>query len=267
MFHNVDMPGSPSPGPDGAQSIRRVVSILRILASGQESGVRVADITWESQLKRSTVHRMLRVLVDEGLAEQDPTTRRYNLGREASLLGLARRGMFPIRAAADPYLRALSQKVGDSVFLTLRSGLDSICVDRRSGTYPIQVLSVEVGARRPLGVGVGGVVLLGCLPADEATKITSTNARRLAAEGLSVDVVMERVARMQERGYAYTDAGVVPGTRAVSVPVLDASGGALAAISVSTIAARMPPARMRWIVAQLGEQAASISKAVLRSRR
>ncbi|MEO8754827.1 MAG: IclR family transcriptional regulator [Casimicrobiaceae bacterium] len=258
---------APSDPVEGAQSIRRVVSILRILASGQESGVRVADIVLQTQLKRSTIHRMLRVLVDEGLAEQDADTRRYGLGREATLLGLARRGMFPIRGIADPFLRALAKDLGDSVFLTVRSGADSICVDRKTGTYPIQVLSVEIGARRPLGVGVGGVVLLGCLPSDETAAIVAQNARRLEAYGLTAARVTERVERMRERGYAYTEAGVVPGTRAVSVPVRGPNGAALAAISVSTVTARLPLARARLIVGRMREQAGLMSRAAGKARR
>ena len=139
----------------GAQSIRRGLRILRILAIGQEQGVRLTDIVRESGLSRPTAHRILRVLVDEGAVEQDASTRRYMIGQEVSLLGLARTRRFPIRSVADPFLRALAEEVGDTVFLTLRSGHDSICVDRKVGAYPVKVLSIEVGARRPLGVGVG----------------------------------------------------------------------------------------------------------------
>ena len=34
---------------------------------------------------------------------------------------------------------------GDTVFLTIRNGFDSICVDRKTGSYPVKVLSIEVG--------------------------------------------------------------------------------------------------------------------------
>ena len=72
--------------------------MLRLLAAGQEMGVRLTDLAANSGLKRATLHRILRVLVEEGAVEQDPETRHYLIGPEVSLFGLARMGRFPIRA-------------------------------------------------------------------------------------------------------------------------------------------------------------------------
>ena len=152
----------------GAQSIRRAMAVLRILAVGQEHGVRLTDIVEETGLNRPTVHRILRVLLEEGAVEQDPQTRKYLIGQEVSLLALARTARTPVRAVAEPYLHHIAEKAGDTVFLTIRSGFDSICVDRRTGNYPVKVLSIEIGARRPLGLGVGGLVLLAFLPRAES---------------------------------------------------------------------------------------------------
>jgi DNA-binding IclR family transcriptional regulator len=243
----------------GAQSIRRALRVLRILAAGQEQGVRLTDIVDEARLTRPTVHRILGVLIEEQAVEQDPATRRYMIGQEVSLLGLARTARFPIRAVADPYLRHLSEQVGDTIFLTIRSGVDSICVDRKLGTYPVKVMSIEVGARRPLGVGVGGLALLAFLPEKECAAIIKSNAQRLAQHALSAGKLQERVRATRARGYAYTPVGVMRGTSALSVPVLDKSGEPVAAISVAAIASRMPQQRVAELVSLLGEQARTIS--------
>lgn len=250
----------------GAQSIRRAVKLLRILAAGQEHGVRLTDVAAESGLNRPTVHRMLRVLAEEGAVEQDPATRRYLVGQEVSLLGLARTARFPIRALADPYLRHVCEQCGDTVFLTIRSGFDSICVDRKLGAYPIQVLSIEVGARRPLGVGVAGLVLLSLLPADEAAAIVRANEARLAQHRLSAARLAERMRVTRARGHAYAEAGVARGTRALSVPVFDARGQAVAAISIAAMADRLAPSRLPGLVDLIRGQAALISRRIAQTR-
>lgn len=247
----------------GAQSVRRALKVLRILAAGQEHGVRLTDIALESGLNRPTVHRILRVLAEEGAVEQDPETRRYLVGQEVSLLGLARSRRFPIRAIADPYLCHLSEQVGDTVFLTIRSGFDSICVDRKTGSYPIKVLALDVGARRPLGAGVAGVMLLACLPDEEVTAVVSANVQRLAHFELTAAKLMERVRAARAKGYAYTDAGLVKGTRAVAVAVLNLKGEPLAAISIAAIAGRLAPSRLPGVVALMKEQAAFIRRRVI----
>lgn len=73
---------------------------------------------------------------------------RYVIGRQVSELALARQSRSPLLVAAEPYLAKVSAQLGDTLFLTVRTGLDTLCVARRIGSYPIQVLSIEVGARR-----------------------------------------------------------------------------------------------------------------------
>ena len=243
----------------GAQSVRRAVAVLRILARGQERGVRLADIVDESGLTRPTAHRLLRVLLEEGAVEQDSGSRRYMIGAEVSLLGLARTARFPVRAVADPYLRHLADAVGDAVFLTIRNGFDSICIDRKTGDYPIKVLALEVGARRPLGVGVGGVVLLAGLEPAEATDVIRANVQRLEAYDLTGQRLTDQVRMARARGYAYTETGLVKGSRAVAVPVAAPDGSTIAAISVAAVADRITAARLPGLVDAMREQAARVA--------
>lgn len=254
----------------GAQSVRRAVAVLRILARGQERGARLTDIVGESGLTRATAHRLLRVLVEEGAVEQDIASRRYMIGAEVSLLGLARTARFPVRAVADPYLRHLADAVGDTVFLTIRNGFDSICIDRKTGDYPIKVLALEVGARRPLGVGVAGVVLLAGIDPGEATEVIRANEQRLRGYNVSGARLAEQVRAARGRGYAYSEQGLVKGSRAVAVPVAGPDGTPVAAISVAAIADRIAPARLPGLVEAMHEQAAHIAKrlaAIARARK
>lgn len=242
----------------GAQSVRRALAVLRVLATGQELGVRLTDVVSHTGLNRPTVHRILRVLVEEGAVEQDAATRRYLIGGEVSLLGLARSMRFPIRAIAEPHLRHLSEVLGDTAFLTIRNGADSICIDRRAGSFPVKVLSIEVGARRPLGVGVSGLVLLAALPAEEAAEVVQRNARRLQALRIDPVELLERALRTRQQGYAYAAKGVVAGSRALAVPVCLANGRTVAGLAIATITERLPAERVPVVVAQMQERAALI---------
>ena len=110
--------------PAGAQTVRRALALLRLVATGQEAGVRLTDLVEMSGLSRPTVHRLLQVLADEGAVERELRSRRYRIGPELLLLGLARTAGVPIRAAAEPFLRDLARAVGDTVFLTVRHDAD-----------------------------------------------------------------------------------------------------------------------------------------------
>lgn len=249
----------PSEKVGGAQSVRRAVAILRVLAAGQEHGVRLTDIVELSGISRPTVHRILQVLIQEGAVEQDVATRRYMVGPEISLLGLSRVARLPVKSIAEPYLRHIAEQTGDTVFLTIRSGFDSICVDRKIGSYPVKVLSIEVGARRPLGISAAGQVLLAFAHEEDAEEVLIGNEQRIAMHQLSLDEVRSRINTTRSAGYAYALTGVVPGTRAVAVPV-SSNKQVIAAITVSAMAERLTPERLAIVVPLMQLQAAQIAK-------
>lgn len=66
------------------------------------------------------------------------------------------------------------------------------------------------------------------------------------------------VARAQGFTYAPNPNGIVRGTRAVAVAVLDPAGSAIAAISIAGMANRLTAARLPQIICLLQEQTASL---------
>jgi DNA-binding IclR family transcriptional regulator len=244
---------------EGTQSIRRAIAVLRTVASGQDRGVRLADIAAQLGLARSTVHRMLGVLLEEGVVERDTSTGLYLIGSEVPLLGLARRARFPLRAIAEPHLRYLAQALGDTTFLTIRKDADSIMIERYAGVSPVKVLSIEVGARRPLGVGASGLVLLGSLPAEDATEIVNRNSRRLQRAGIEPADLLERARIAEIQGYAYARVGLMANSRALALPVRLADGRAIAAIGIVTITKRLPDERVSELVEVIRARACAIA--------
>lgn len=255
-----------SEGPAGAQTVRRALALLRLVASGQETGVRLTDLAEMSGLSRPTVHRLLQVLLAEGAVERGAGSRSYRIGPEMLLLGLARAGGVPVRAAADPYLRDLAQAVGDTVFLTVRHGADSVCVARHLGHHPIQVLSIEVGVRRPLGASVSGVVLLAAMGEADRIQLLQSNLPRLERLGLTLAEVRLRVEAARRDGFAHSPRGVVAGTSALAVAVHDEHDQAVAVISISALAERLQTRRKLEVVEQMRQCAARISHRLLEQR-
>lgn len=244
----------------GVQSIQRTMAVLRLVACGMEQGVRISDIAAMSGLSHSTVHRLLKVLVQESAVEQDPQTRRYRIGPEMSLLGLARTNRFPIKTIAQPYLHALVEQIGDVAFLSVRHGADSVCIGRTLGHHAIQVLSIEEGTRRPLGASVSGVVLLAGMEQDLSERITQSNAVRLERSGFLASAVLDKVRAARQAGFVYAQDGVMPGTSAVAVPVRDPRGQVVAAISVAALSTRLDRKRMPAVRSCMLEQSSMITR-------
>ena len=233
----------------GTQSIQRAVGVLRFIASSGPAP-RLGEIAAGVGIDLGTAHRIVNGLCYQGLVQRQAQTRRYQLGRLVYELGLAAAPDFPLRDLCRPALDRLAQRTGDSIFLLARSGNDLVCLERVEGGFPIQTHTLDVGARRPLGAGAGGLALLMALPPAEIDSVLSANAARyLAWERLSVGRLKELITMGQPSGVAVNDGELLSGVAAIgrAFRTARAIGGtrepSLAAISIASIGSRLQGAR------------------------
>ncbi|UUZ66013.1 helix-turn-helix domain-containing protein [Polaromonas sp. P1-6] len=152
--------------------------MLRVVASRGRRGMRVGEIVATSGLPEATCFRMLRRLEIEGLVEREPHTKKYFLGPLLHELGLLARLRYRLSELCDGALHRLADVTQDTVYLSERSGLEAVCTNRALGDYPIKSLALDIGIRRPLGVGSGGLAILCALPPADAEAIVLANAHR-----------------------------------------------------------------------------------------
>jgi DNA-binding IclR family transcriptional regulator len=232
----------------GAQSIRRTIALLHMIAKYNDHGVNLSKIARKVGLPTTTVHRILAVLVEEGLVAFDPGTKLYHLGIVLFTFGIAAH-QFAIRDQFHSTLERIAQKTGDTAYLVMRSGIDVLCVDRVIGSYPIQVLTFEIGERRPLGIGGGSIALLASLPDDQAEAIITANASRYSSfKKKTPGDVRRMVSQCRRLGYGLSVRNVNPDMIGVGVPILNQQGQVIAAVSVAGIAKRMGPSRQKEII-------------------
>lgn len=229
----------------GTQVVQRVALLLRLITANHRHGMRLVDLARASGIERPTAHRLLQALIAERLVLQAHASKLYHLGPALYEMGLAAAPSMPLRDLCHPHLLSIAEATGDTVFLTVRSGFDGVCVDRVEGAYPIKVFVLDVGRRRPLQVGGGGLAILSALPDDEVARIGAANAPALAEHypRHSDADLRRRLQQARRQGYAVKDVLEIDGVRSVAVPVRDPRGLSLAAISVATLASRLDAAR------------------------
>jgi DNA-binding IclR family transcriptional regulator len=244
----------------GTQSIERALLLLREIAAHNRGGSRLLDLATRTGLQRPTVHRMLKCLAVEGMVQQDADTHRYFLGPMVFELGLTAGPRFNLREICQPAMTRIAEATGDTVFLTQRSGLDAVCLDRHEGTFPIKTFTLEIGMRRPLGVGIGSLAILSGLPEEEIRNIINANAPRLPEHGLTPGGLLAQVKRVQKMGYAVRETPSLAGVRAVGLALHNQSGVPFAALSISAISSRMSDKRVAEVAGLLRNEARLIEK-------
>lgn len=249
--------------PWGTQSIHRAVTVLRELSSHGQRGSRLVEIAEALRLERPTAHRILKGLIAQGMVTQVADTKCYRLGHVVYELGLAASPHFNLKEVCQPTLARIAQRTEDSVFLMVRSGLDAVCIDRLEGSYPIQARTLDIGGRRPLGCGAGGLALLLEMPDDEIERVIATNAPRFGSSGrMTADRMRNAVRRSRKAGYAINEEDVLSGVSAIGVAVRPRQGQAYAALSIAGISSRFEGERRDELASLLIKEARALEKKV-----
>ncbi|MFM5923499.1 MAG: IclR family transcriptional regulator [Novosphingobium sp.] len=249
------------------QGIERVAAILRVLAKRSRFGSRLTDVADETGLNKSTVHRLLASLVAQKLVEVEERNGLFYLGFDMLSLSANAADRFGLVTLARESVNWLERRTGDTVFLSVRSGHESVCVDRASGAFPIKVLTLAVGDRRPLGVGAGSLALLSGLDDQEIEAAIGQNAPVLKHYGdYDADILRNMVDRTRSEGYAFNPGQIVTGMQAIGVAVPRPSGSPFVALSIAAITERMTEMRrlellddMRVAATQIGDRLAEIA--------
>ena len=229
----------------GAQTLRRGLSIVRLLTQVGPGGLRMGEIGRKLALNKATAVRLTLTLVEEGFVVQDRATGRYRLGPEAFAAGLAAEPNYELQRAFAPTLRALAAESGDTVFFTVLHGYESICLSRDEGDFPIRNQLIKPGDRWPLGVGAGSCAILAALSDAEIDDVLRLN-QAFRAERFprcTDDVIRRLVADTRVVGYCMQPGLVLEDSWAVGAVVRDRHDQPVASISIAAIRSRLGVAR------------------------
>lgn len=244
------------------RSVERAAAIVQAIADGGKAGSRLTDVAVATGLSKTTTHRLLGTLCNLGWVELDEQNATYVLGYPLVALGLAASDRHGFLNLASPHLLRLAELTGDTVYLTVKAGAQAVCIDRVLGTFPIRAVTTNIGERRVLGSCAGSLALLAWADPDEVERLlVSLPSVELAAGRVPDPAELPMlIQRARVRGYTQTPAMLVPGAQGLGVPVLSATGTAIAAFSVDAIAARLSEPRRSQVAAWMKREAAVLSQ-------
>lgn len=252
---------NPNEALPGTQSIQRATLILKEISTYGRNGIRLVDIANAMQLERPTVHRIMRGLMSQGMVVQDAKTKTYRLGPVIYELGLAATPYYNLREICQPTLQNLANRTGDSVFLIVRSGMDGVCIDSLEGDFIIKTRTLDIGGRRPLGAGAGGLALLLQLSDEEIEHVIATNTPRFPLFGSLTEARLRKAIELSRKvGYAVNDEDVLPGVAAIGAPIINPNGTCYAALSIAGITSRLQEPRRDQMAKLLLKETRALSR-------
>jgi DNA-binding IclR family transcriptional regulator len=217
--------------PSNIQVIDRAAALLDSLAQHGQASLK--QLAADTGLHSSTAFRILASLQQHGWVTRDGHGA-YQLG-SGLMRFAARAGQgIDLKQAAGPIMAALRDQTGETVNLTVREGDEVIYVERAISRRLMRVEQV-IGSRAPLHVTAVGKLLLG----EETAESCREYARRTGLPAYTDNTItapqalVEAVKQASVRGYAFDDEEAELGVGCIGVLVRDASGRAVAGLSIS----------------------------------
>jgi DNA-binding IclR family transcriptional regulator len=223
----------------GATTIDRGAQLLTLVIEADEPRA-LGDLAADAGLPKSTASRLLGALERNGLVEQEGRRGAFRAG--PVLARFAGRG-FSVRRlveAGERPMAALSEATGETINVAIATpdGVEHVAqVESRHflGT------SDWVGRRVPYHCTANGKVLLAYAAADARPGQLEALTSKTITEPVQLGRELETVRR---EGFATAVDELELGLSAVAAPVLDESGRAVAALSVSGPTLRLSPLRV-----------------------
>lgn len=216
--------------------MRRGLEVLLALGSdaaveqGSLGVTRIAELLGR---EKSQVSRALKTLAEVGLVERDADTLEYRLGWRVFALATVA-GEQRILDAGRPVLQELSREFGESAYISVRQGAESLTVLAESAAARVQSAG-WVGRTTPLYCTAVGRALLLDEDDDQVRAILAglpmtPVAPRTAA---SADAFLQRLDEARAVGYAIACDEVEAGLLSVAAPIRDPQGRIAAVVNVA----------------------------------
>ncbi len=242
----------------GVKSARRAVQLIETFAA-RPGWLTFADLHELTGIPRSSLHGLVRTLVDAGWLDGDAASAGYRLGVRALTSGTAYLDHDP----AVPYVTHALEQVRDTTGCTAhyarRFGRDVVYLETRESRNST-LLTSRVGRTLPAhATALGKVLLAELVDAELQTLLPARLAARTEHTLTSRDALLAQCRHIREQGFATEDEEGTLGVRCVAV-ALGYRIPATDAISASMPAGRVGHAEAEQVARALVTAGAELTR-------
>ena len=215
------------------QALERALDILDCFTF-QNREMSLSNVVKRTGLNKTTAKRLISNLTDRGYLQQDPETKRYQLGLRLFELGGIVFSSFSLRKAAGYPMTHLQNATGATVLLGVNMDDQLVYVDKREGHGMLRIAS-DIGWRRPLHYGMLGMVLMAYLSLKDAKSILRKYPLDAHTRFSITDqeVFSLRLEKIRKEGYVIEREEAVEKIVGIAAPIRDYSRRVIAALGIA----------------------------------
>lgn len=220
-------------------SLSRGLQIIEILADGRDAQPLI-KIALKTGLSKSSTHRLLTILVQEGFVIQDGDSSHYHLSLKLLSLSSNLIAGLGLDQLVRPLLEKLSQATKQTVHLALWDSSVAVYAQKVDPPSYIRMYSQE--GKRVLMYCTGlGKAILAFLPEERAKEVLAVEKlkRHTPNTITKSTALLEDLSLIRSCGYALDEEEHEEGIRCLAAPLLDRQNNVLGSVSITTLAFRV----------------------------
>ncbi len=214
------------------KAAHKLFTILETLCINGAQGI--SELSSQLNLGKSSVHRLLSVLIQNGYVGKNLENKRYFATLKLFEIGARVRGRIRLIAIARPYMEKMGKQFHETINLAFLDLDEVVYVDKVESAETLR-MDLGIGRRVPAYCTALGKVFLADLPETEIkayldrTKLVPRTDRTITSR----TKLAKHLESIRKDGYAMDDRELDIGIRCVAAPVHDHSGRVTAAISIA----------------------------------
>ena len=212
-------------------------------------------------IPKSTVHRLIKVMVDANVLLREAGPKSYSSGARLSSMIVGVMGRSTLQDKRRVILKWLVDQIGETCNFTTMASTDLLYVDRVEAEWPLN-LTLQPGSKIPIHCTASGKMFLSRIPARLRRRILyGAPLERFTPKTVTDPMQLEKeLARIRKTKISTDDEGFLAGLIAVAVPVYGRDRRIIATVSVHAPTARMSLARAVEHVPLLKRAAADLGR-------
>lgn len=214
----------------GDSVTERVVRVLETFTS-ERTVQTAAEIGRRAGLPSSTAHRIVDELVETGLLDRDED-HRVSLGMRLWELALRGSRALRLRQAALPHMEHVQARIREHTQLAVLEQDSALFLERLSDPDAVSNIT-RIAGRLPLHASSSGLVLLAYADGELRERVLTGRLAPVSADTVTDAAALRRIiAGIRRTGHVVAPGTIETLATGVAVPVRDAAGDVIAALSV-----------------------------------
>lgn len=225
-------------------SVERALDvILTLYNNGKEMGI--SDLSRELGLHKSTVHRILASLEKKKFVYQNLENEKYWLSMKLYAIGLLVGEKLSLVDVLKPYAKILFDEFNEVVNVSVLDedasrGYKSLIILKEADVNKVLSVNPHIGTYSDAHVSSVGKCLLAFSKDIDIKKLFSYPMKQYTKNTIkNYEELIKELQKVKENGYALDNEEQEIGLTCIGAPILDKSGNAIAAISISGPSSRM----------------------------